>query len=231
MKPLISRRIEEYAQEHTSPAGELLEKLEKETYEKMENPQMLTGKVEGRLLQMLVRISGAKRVVEIGTFTGYSALMMAAGLPENGEIVTCEISRECAQIARRYFKKSAYGRKIRLHLGSALDTLSRLPDRSADLVFIDADKPSYALYYEESIRILRKGGLIAVDNVLWSGSVLKPDDNDSRAIASLNERVKGDRRVEKVMLTVRDGIYLIRKNLLVFPQIIFLSVKESTYLI
>jgi caffeoyl-CoA O-methyltransferase len=212
MKPLISRRIEEYAQEHTSPAGELLEKLEKETYEKMENPQMLTGKVEGRLLQMLVRISGAKRVVEIGTFTGYSALMMAAGLPENGEIVTCEISRECAQIARRYFKKSAYGRKIRLHLGSALDTLSRLPDRSADLVFIDADKPSYALYYEESIRILRKGGLIAVDNVLWSGSVLKPDDNDSRAIASLNERVKGDRRVEKVMLTVRDGIYLIRKK-------------------
>jgi caffeoyl-CoA O-methyltransferase len=178
----------------------------------MENPQMLTGKVEGRLLQMLVRISGAKRVVEVGTFTGYSALMMAAGLPESGELVTCEISRECAQIARRYFKKSVYGRKIRLHLGSALDTLSRLPDRSADLVFIDADKPSYALYYEESIRILRKGGLIAVDNVLWSGSVLKPDDNDSRAIASLNERVKGDRRVEKVMLTVRDGIYLIRKK-------------------
>lgn len=212
MKPLISRPIERYAREHTSPAGELLEKLEKETYEKMENPQMLTGRVEGRLLQMLVQVSRAKRVVEVGTFTGYSALMMAAVLPENGELVTCEISRECAQIARRYFKKSSYGRKIQLRLGPAKDTLSRLPDRSADLVFIDADKPSYALYYEESIRILRKGGLIAVDNVLWSGSVLKPDDNDSRAIASLNERVKEDGRVEKVMLTIRDGVYLIRKK-------------------
>jgi caffeoyl-CoA O-methyltransferase len=207
MKPLLARSIERYAQEHTSPVEELLEKLEEETYEKMEYPQMLTGKVEGRLLQMLVQVSRSKKVVEIGTFTGYSALMMAAGLPENGELVTCEISRECAQIARRYFKKSAYGRKIQLRLGPARDTLS-----SVDFVFIDADKPSYALYYEESIRILRKGGLIAVDNVLWSGGVLKPDDNDSRAIDSLNKRIKEDRRVEKVMLTIRDGVYLIRKK-------------------
>ncbi|UCF87412.1 MAG: class I SAM-dependent methyltransferase [Nitrospiraceae bacterium] len=212
MKPLLARSIERYALEHTSPAGELLEKLEEETYEKMEYPQMLTGKVEGRLLQMLVHVSRAKKVVEIGTFTGYSAIMMAEGLPENGKLVTCEVSRECAQIARRYFRKSEHGGKIQLRLGPAKDTLSRIADRSVDFVFIDADKPSYTLYYEESVRILRKGGLIAVDNVLWSGSVLKPDDNDSRAIASLNERVKEDRRVEKVMLTIRDGVYLIRKK-------------------
>ncbi len=212
MKPLLARSIEKYAWEHTSPAGELLEKLEEETYEKMEYPQMLTGKVEGRLLQMLVQVSRAKKVVEIGTFTGYSALMMAAGLPENGKLITCEVSHECARIARRYFRKSEYGRKIQLRLGPAKDTLSRIPDRSVDFVFIDADKPSYAFYFEESVRILRKGGLIAVDNVLWSGGVLKPDDNDSRAIASLNEKIKVDRRVEKVMLTIRDGVYLIRKK-------------------
>jgi caffeoyl-CoA O-methyltransferase len=212
MNLLFPEDIEKYVHEYTSPVGKLLEKLEKETFRKADNPQMLCGKVEGRLLQMLVRISGARKVVEIGTFTGYSALLMAEGLPEDGELITCEVSREFARIARHYFKQSPQGKKIHLRLGPAKETLAGIPDKSIDFVFIDADKPSYSLYYDESLRILNKGGLIAVDNVLWSGSVLKPRDSDSRAIARFNKKVRKDRRVEKVMLTVRDGIYLLQKK-------------------
>jgi caffeoyl-CoA O-methyltransferase len=212
MKPMISKSIEEYIKKHTTPVSPLLEKLEKETYKKMDNPQMLTGRVEGMLLRMLVRISGVRKVVEVGTFTGYSALMMAEGLPEKGKLITCEISKECADFALRYFKKSPHGNKISLKLGPAMETLKKIPDKSADFVFIDADKESYSLYYEESLRILRKGGLIAVDNALWSGKVLKPKDEESQAIRSFNRKVKNDRRVEKTILTVRDGIYLIRKK-------------------
>lgn len=212
MKLFVPRSIDTYVRAYTSPADELLEELERETYEKTENPRMLTGKVKGRLLQMLVRVSRAKRVVEIGTFTGYSALMMAAGLPEKGELFTCEISREYARIARRYFRKSRHGRKIRLLSGPAVKTLRPISDGTVDFVFIDADKPSYPLYYDEGIRILKRGGLIAADNALWSGKVLRPRDRDSRGIASFNKRVKEDRRVEKVMLTVGDGIYLIQKK-------------------
>ncbi len=207
-----SKDIEHYIKKHSSPLSGLLRDLEKETREKTDMPEMLTGKVEGRLLQMLVRISGARRIVEIGTFTGFSALMMAEGLPEDGKLITCEISEKYARIARRYFKRSPLGKKISLELGPALDTLRRLSDESTDFVFIDADKTSYPDYYSESMRILKKDGLIAVDNVLWSGRVLDPQDDDSRSIARLNEQVRKDRRVEQVMLTVRDGVYLIRKK-------------------
>jgi caffeoyl-CoA O-methyltransferase len=217
MEPIFTKGIELYTHEHTSPVPPLLEELERETRERVPNSQMLTGRVEGTLLQMLVRISGARRVVDIGTYTGYSALMMAGGLPEGGELITCEVSEAHADIARRYFKRSPHGGKIRLALGPALATLSGLRDESVDFVFIDADKASYPAYYDESMRILRRGGLIAVDNVLWSGRVLAPTgedaDQDTRAIIAFNDRVRADERVEKVMLTVRDGVYLIRKSL------------------
>jgi len=209
---LIPKEIEKYVAEHTSPVSSLLDELEKETNEKTLSPQMLSGKVEDRLLQMLIRISGAKRVVEIGTFTGYSSLMMAEGLPEDGELITLEACKKYAEIAMSHFKRSPYGGRIKLIFGPALNSLKQIPDESIDFVFIDADKKSYTHYYKESIRILRKGGLITVDNTLWSGRVLSPQDADSKAIALFNEIVKKDKSVEKVMLTVRDGIYLIRKK-------------------
>ncbi len=209
---ILPEDIERYVEEYTSPVPLLLEELEMETCEKTAAPEMLSGRVEGRLLQMLIRVSGAKKVLEIGTFTGYSALMMAEGLPEEGELITCEISKEYADIAGRYFKKSPYEKKIRLKLGPAAQTIQQIPGESMDFVIIDADKVSYSLYYEESLRILKKGGLVAVDNTLWSGLVLDPHDENSRSIASFNKKVKGDESVEKVMLTVRDGVYLIRKK-------------------
>lgn len=211
MKSLVPPEIEEYAQRFSSPVPPLLEEVERETYRQTAAPQMLTGRVEGKFLQLLVRIIGARKVVELGTFTGYSALMMAEALPEDGELVTCENVKAYARIAQSFFDRSPHGHKIRIAFGHAIETLRRLLDESADFIFIDADKASYPLYYEESVRLVRKGGLIVADNVLWSGRVLLPDDNESRAIVEFNKRVAEDGRVEKVMLTVRDGISLIRK--------------------
>lgn len=209
---LIPKEIEKYVAEHTSPVSSLLDELERETNEKTLAPQMLSGKVEDRLLQMLIRISGTKRIVEIGTFTGYSSLMMAEGLPEDGKLITLETCKKHAEIAMSYFKRSPYADRIKLIFGPALNSLKQISNESIDFVFIDADKKSYTLYYKESLRILKKGGLIAVDNTLWSGRVLSPQDTDSKAIALFNEIVKKDEGVEKVMLTVRDGVYLIRKK-------------------
>jgi caffeoyl-CoA O-methyltransferase len=201
-----------YIEENVGPVSPLLEELERETREKTDRPGMLTGRMEGAFLRMLVRVVGAKKVLEIGTFTGYSALMMAEGLPPDGELVTCEVSKEYASIARRYFRRSPHGSKIRLALGPALDTLRGIPGGSVDFVFIDADKELYTRYYEEGLRILRSGGVIAADNVLWYGQVLSPQDEQTRAIVEFNRHVKADGRVEKVMLPVRDGVYLIRKQ-------------------
>ena len=212
MPPFFPEDLERYIEEHVGPVSPLLEELERETREKTGHPGMLTGKVEGAFLRMLVRVSGARKVVEIGTFTGYAALMMAEGLPEDGDLVTCDVSEEYASIAQRYFDRSPHGKKIRLVLGPAAGTLRGIPDGTVDFVFIDADKESYPAYYEESVRILRSGGLIAVDNVLWSGRVLSPEDGESRAIAFFNSTVQNDDRVEKVMLPVRDGVYLVRKG-------------------
>lgn len=209
---LLPEEIERYAAEHSDPVSPLLEELERETLEKTPHPQMLSGRVEDTFLQMLIKIAGAKRIVEVGTFTGYSALMMAEGLPDDGELTTLEIQQGYADIAQKYFDRNPHGYKIKLVVGPALDNLRTIPDESIDFVFIDADKISYASYYQQSIRILKRGGLVAVDNTLWEGTVLSPDDDDSRAIAFFNDVVKRDDRVEKVMLTVRDGIYLIRKK-------------------
>jgi caffeoyl-CoA O-methyltransferase len=212
MKPLVSKDLEDYVAGHTDSESQLLNELEKETYETMDEPEMLSGAVEGRLLQMLIRVSGAHRVLELGTFTGYSALMMAAALPEDGMILTCEVSRERAAFAQRYFDRSPHGKKIRLINKHAADVMENTGDNSLDLVFIDADKVLYPRYYDESLRIVKKGGLIIADNALWSGQVLVPRDDDSRAIAEFNRKAKDDSRVENVILTVRDGIHLIRKK-------------------
>ncbi|MFO7155650.1 MAG: class I SAM-dependent methyltransferase [Pseudomonadota bacterium] len=208
---IVDPAIEAYAAELASPLPPLLDELAEVTRERTTAPQMMVGRVEGNLLRLLVRLVRPRRVLEIGTFTGYSALCMASALPDDGRIVTCEISDAHADIAAEFFAKSPDGHKIELRRGRALDTLRELPDASFELVFVDADKESYEAYYEESIRLLVSGGLLVADNTLWSGRVLDPKAESDRAIAAFNRRVAADPRVEQVLLTVRDGILLARK--------------------
>jgi caffeoyl-CoA O-methyltransferase len=206
---VIDERIEAYAEAHTTAQTELLEELAAETRATMRIPEMLTGTVAGRLLELLVYATGAERVLEIGTFTGYSALAMAAGLPEGGHIDTCDIEPEHVEVARRYIARSAYADRITVHLGPALDTIAEL-EGDYDFVFIDADKLSYDSYYEAVLPRLRPGGLIAIDNTLWRGRVLDPQDDS--AIGALNDKLAADERVVCVLLTVRDGVTLVRKR-------------------
>jgi len=206
--------VEDYVDAHTDYVSTLLEELLAETEKITGRSRWSIGKVEGKLLQLLIKISDARRVVEVGTFTGYSALAMAEALPQNGRLTTLENGREFADIALRYFEKSPYGRKIQLIFGPALQSLKAMPDNSQDFVFIDADKPSYGVYFDEALRILRSGGIILVDNVFWRYKIFKKkiSNDNARAIAAFNEKVKLENRVEKVMLSVRDGVYLIRKK-------------------
>ena len=211
MLTLVPEDIERYAIDHTSPLPNYLQELTGYTYENMSIPQMLSGPIEGTLLQTLVWATGAKRVLEIGTFTGFSSQMMAAALPDDGILVTCDIDPEAAEVARQFYAKSPHGHKIDLRLGPALDTLETLNDWTFDVVFIDADKTGYAAYYEKAVELLAPRGVIAVDNVLWSGRVLDPKTDEDRSIAAFNERVKNDPCVRHVLLPIRDGVMLIRR--------------------
>jgi caffeoyl-CoA O-methyltransferase len=213
MEAELAKIVEDYVDTHTDDVSTLLEELLTETEKITGRSRWSVGKVEGKLLQMLIKISNARRVVEVGTFTGYSALAMAEALPQDGVLTTLENSPEFADIAQRYFEKSPYGHKIQLKLGPALQSLQAIPDNSEDFVFIDADKPSYGLYFDEAMRILRSGGIIFVDNVFWRHKIFKKKitNENARAIAAFNEKVRRETRAEKVMLSVRDGVYLIRK--------------------
>jgi caffeoyl-CoA O-methyltransferase len=214
LKPVPDDVIAAYVENHTDTLSPLLEELIRETRLRTGRLHWSVGRAEGKLLQMLVGISGARRVVEIGTFTGFSALLMAEALPEDGRLVTCESEPSFAAIAQRFFDRSPHGRKIRLELGPALESLARMPDGAMDFVFIDADKTAYADYYEQALRILKAGGLVLADNVFWRGKIFKTPvtNKNAQAISAFNDMVAADRRVEKVMLAVRDGCYLIRKK-------------------
>jgi caffeoyl-CoA O-methyltransferase len=208
---IVRDEIEEYAEAHTTAPDELLAALAEETRETMSSPAMLTGTIEGRFLELLVFATGARRVLEIGTFTGYSALSMAAALPSDGTIDTCEIEPRHVEVARRYLARSPYGDRITIHVGPALETLAAV-EGEFDLVSIDADKPNYDAYYEAVLPRLSRRGLIAIDNTLWSGRVLAPEDESTRAIAALNDKLAADERVVCVQLTVRDGVTLVRRR-------------------
>jgi caffeoyl-CoA O-methyltransferase len=213
MAPIVAEALEHYCAAHSSPPEPLLDELAVHTREHCRYAQMLTGPVEGRLLRMLVQISGARHVLEIGTFTGYSALSMAAGLPDDGELITCDVNPETSEIAQSFFDRSPHGRKIRLIRGRAIKTLRDLPPEPAfDFVFLDADKENYVDYYEAILPRLKPRGLIAADNTLWSGRVLDPKDASDHAIVAFNAHVHSDTRVEHVLLSVRDGVLLIRKK-------------------
>lgn len=210
MLTLVSREIEDYAVAHTSPLPPLLDELTQFTYDNMDVPQMLSGPIEGTLLQFLAWASGAKRVLDVGTFTGFSAQMMSAALPDDGVVVTCELDESRAAVAREYADRSPHGSKIDIRLGPALDTLRALRG-PFDLVFIDAEKTEYVQYYERALEMLSHRGIVAIDNVLWGGRVLNPKDESDRAIAAFNEHVKNDIRVRHVLLPIRDGVMLVHK--------------------
>jgi len=208
---IVNEEIEQYAEEHTTTVAELFERLAEETRAKTTAPQMMVGRIEGQFLARLVRLSGAKRILELGTFTGYSSISMASTLPSDGHIITCDVDPEATAIARRYMDESGYGDKIEIRLGPGLETIETL-EGPFDLVFIDADKPNYEAYYEAVLPLLAENGLIIADNVLWSGRVVEDDgDESTRAIKAFNEHVRNDSRVVSVMLTVRDGMTLVQK--------------------
>ena len=210
---IVEPRLEAYAEAHTSPPPPHLVALAEETTATLELPQMMVGPLEGRFLEMLAFSLHARRVLEIGTFSGYSSLSMAAGMPPEGTIVTCEISERHAEVARRHIASSPHAGRIDVRVGPALETLGTLQG-PFDLVFIDADKTSYDAYFESVLPKVAPGGVIAVDNTLWSGNVIYEADQspDSVAIRAFNDKVVADQRVVCVQLTVRDGVTLIRRR-------------------
>jgi caffeoyl-CoA O-methyltransferase len=211
MLTLTKPEIDQYAILKSEPVPALLEALERETNASVPMAIMLCGALEGRLLKLLVQLAGSKRVLEIGMFTGYSALSMAEALPPDGELVTCEIDPKTIAVAKKYFAQSEHGKKITVMEGPALESVKQLSG-SFDFVFIDADKVNYPHYYEAVLPLVRAGGLIVLDNVLYGGEVLNPLTENPTAIAKLNDKIAGDQRVTCVMLPIRDGISVVRKR-------------------
>lgn len=212
MEPLVPRELDAYIEAHSSPEPGYLTQVARRTEEFSDDAGMLVGHLEGRFLKMLVAMIEPVHILEIGSFTGYSALAMAEALPEGGRIITLEVDPEHARIAREHIAATPYFDRIELREGHAMQSLAEITIEF-DLVFIDADKGNYLRYYEAVLPLLSRQGFIAVDNVLWSGSVIDPADEseDTVAIRAFNEFVRNDERVECVMIPVRDGVTLIRK--------------------
>ena len=210
---LLPPAIAEYVRHHTAEEAPIFARLRAETEASLAMPQMQVGPVEGALLRLLVEISGARRILEIGTFSGYSGLSMAQGLPAGGHLITCDVDPVATAIARRFFDESGHGDKITIKLGPALETIAALAagGHRFDLVFIDADKENYSNYWEAVLPLVPAGGLIIADNTLWSGRVLDPESASDHAIVAFNRRVREDPRVRQVLLSVRDGMMLCRK--------------------
>jgi caffeoyl-CoA O-methyltransferase len=213
---IVDPAVSDYLLAHCTPADDLLRELASETRRATGDAAgMQVSHDEGELLTMLTRLTGARRAVEVGVFTGYSSICVARGLPADGHLLACDVSDEWTSIARRYWKRAGLEDRIELRLGAALDTLRALPAEPVfDLAFIDADKGSYPLYYEELVSRLRPGGLIILDNVLRGGEVADPaaQDRGTLAMRDLNDLIVGDSRAESVMLPVRDGVTLVRKR-------------------
>lgn len=206
-------KLEKYILDNTSEEEALMHQLERETYLRVINPRMISGHLQGKLLEMLVRMMRPRRVLEIGTFTGYSALSIARGLEEGAILDTIEVDDELEDIAASYFDKSGYGSRIRQHIGSALDVVPRLGE-VYDMVFIDGDKREYPAYYDMLMDggYVRSGSILLADNILWYGKVAEPiahNDRHTEAIVEFNRKVKEDDRVDNVIVPIRDGINMI----------------------
>ena len=206
--------LEKYIHEHSSAEDSLLHELDRQTHLRVLNPRMISGHIQGKLLELIVMMFRPKNVLEIGTFTGYSALCMAAGLEDDAVIDTCEVDDELESLAQSFFDRSPYGHKIHLHVGSALDIAPKL-GKQFDLVFMDGDKREYPAYYDMLMDggLLHSGSVILADNILWYGKVVQPvahNDHHTQALIEFNRRVREDERVESVILPLRDGINIIR---------------------
>ena len=210
----ISEELDNYVVVHSQDEPELLQQLNRETYQKILQPRMLSGHYQGRVLSMISKLINPKNILEIGTYTGYSALCLAEGMQLSGELHTIDINEELFDFQRKYFDKSGYGEQIFQHLGNALDIIPKL-NKTFDLVFIDADKENYVNYFNVIIDIMTPGAIILSDNVLWSGKVLntefKKEDTSTPALIEYNKLLKEDKRVETVMLPIRDGLTISRK--------------------
>ena len=210
----ISKELDQYIVSHSEDEPKLLQQLNRETHQKVLQPRMLSGPYQGRVLSMLSKIRNPKSILEIGTYTGYSAICLAEGLQADGRLHTIDINEELHDFQRKYFDRSGYGKQIIQYTGDALDIISQL-DLTFDLVFIDADKENYVNYFHAVIDKLKPGGVILSDNVLWSGKVLerlKPDDEATKGIIAYNTLLKTDKRIETVILPIRDGLTISRKT-------------------
>lgn len=208
----LPEKLNDYVEKHSQPEPELLQKLNRETWQKVLAPRMLSGHLQGRVLSMLSKLIQPKYILEIGTYTGYSALCLAEGMQENGELHTIDINEELFDLQRKYFDESSLGNKIIQHLGNALEIIPKL-DQTFDLVFIDADKSNYPNYLEIILPKLKSGSVILSDNVLWSGKVIekvKEDDLDTKALLHYNEILNTHPNLETVLLPIRDGLTISR---------------------
>lgn len=210
----LEKSIEEYVDAHTAPESAVLSELNRQTHIKVLQPRMLSGHLQGRVLSMLSHMIKPKRILEIGTYTGYAALCMAEGLDKGGELITIDINYELEDMVLEYIKKAGYEDQIKMKVGSALKIIPTL-DKTFDLVFIDADKTNYANYFDLIIDDLPSGAIIIADNVLWSGKVVNAADDkdaDTKALQSFNDKVHADERVENVLFPIRDGLMVMRKK-------------------
>ena len=209
----ISSELQAYVSAHSSEASALLTKIDRETHLEVLQPRMLSGHFQGRVLSIIAKLLRPQTILEIGTYTGYSALCLAEGLASDGKLLTIDVNEELEQRVRSYFTASAFSKQIEYIIGNAAQIIPTL-STNFDLIFIDADKQQYPLYYEQALEKLNPGGFILIDNVLWSGKVIDDShqDKDSVLLRELNLKISQDPRVEKVLLPVRDGLYLIRKK-------------------
>ena len=208
----LPEEIEHYTEQHTSPENPVLQELVRETWQKVVNPRMLSGHVQGRFLSFISHLIKPKCILEIGTYTGYSAICLAEGLASGGELITIDVNDELKPIQNKYFEKSSDGSKIKRISGKAIDIIPQL-SQDFDLVFMDADKENYPLYYDILMRRLKKGSVILIDNVLWSGKVIQranAQDKETIALQYLNDLIQRDDRVENVLVPLRDGLMMLR---------------------
>ncbi len=209
---MIERRYEKYAESHTSPEPGILKNLYRETNLKTVYPRMISGHMQGKFLEMISHMIHPDKILEIGTFTGYSTICLASGLAKEGEIHTIEVMTELKEIFMKYFKETGIISKVKVHTGKAMDIINELNEKF-DLVYIDADKDNYLNYYKAVFPKVNKGGFIIADNAFWGGKVLKQvDDKETQGIIEFNEFVQKDNRVENILLTIRDGLMMIRKK-------------------
>jgi caffeoyl-CoA O-methyltransferase len=209
---LVSPEIEKYIEAHTTDESEVLQQLNRKTQTDVLMPQMLSGKVQGQFLKFISQMLQPERVLEIGTFTGYAAICLAEGLTENGKLFTIDINEELEAIVKTHVEKAGLQNKIIQIIGNAAQEIQQL-DETFDLVFIDADKQNYGLYFDLVIDKVRTGGIILADNVLWSGKIIQEQkDKDTQKLAEFNDKVQQDNRVENVIVSIRDGIMMIRKK-------------------